>query len=240
MKKFVTTILFVCAILIGARTSLDSAFAETTNTFPVIAIPLTNNNVFAFTNLLGVANGFPGGFTNTLVRPTNLASLRLTNVVTLLLGLQTNIEEVLPVLAILTSNAAVAVSSGSSQFPAAVVPITSAPAGLFLPPTGQVTASNLPATIYLGLGTNILKIDPPTYQALVELENDLEQTLPVLQDLNGTAPRQTNPPVPLTPTMAPLTNLFSPVNNFGFAPLSTGFAPPLTNAPQIINSPSPF
>ena len=239
MKKF--KVLFVCAVLAGFESQpINTAFAEAA-TNSVFAVPLTNNTVFSLTNVLGFTNAPPGGFTNTLVQPTNLLNLRLTNVVQLLLTLQTNIEETLPVLAVLTSNASITVSSGNNGVPVAVVPITSAPAGLFLAPTGRGSETQQPTVISMILGSNTIEIDPPTFQALVLLENDLEQALPVLQTLNGTAPRETNVITPAPATTTPLTNTFFPVANFGIAPLTTtGLVPPLTNQPQMLRNPSPF
>lgn len=236
MKNFaLRAALFSC--LSGLLASINPLFAQTA-TAPVIAIPLTNNEVFPFTNLLGFTNSLQGGFTNTLVQPTNLSLLRLTNIVSILLNLQTNIEETLPVLGVLTSNATVTLPSTTSQAPATVVPLTQAPAGMFLPPTGQVNAQQ-PTVISMTLGTNVIEIDPRTFQALVQLRDDLEQTLPVLQMLNGTAPRQTNTFSSL-PINTPLTNAFTPAVNFGLNPLTGGFPPPLTNQPKVLSNPSPF
>jgi hypothetical protein len=72
------------------------------------------------------------------------------------------------------------------------------------------------------IGTNIFTIDPPTFQALVTLRDNLERTLPILQALNGTTPTNTttvtgSPPVVLN-TLAP-------------PPVTTGFFIPLTNGP---------
>lgn len=238
MKRLVHKVLFACAVLIGfGMHPTKSAFAETA-TAPVIALPLTNNSVFIMTNVLGFTNTPPGGFTNTLVQPTNLANLRLTNIVILLLRLQTNIEETLPILVALTSNASVTVPSANAQ--GAVVPITSLPPGLFLTPTGRTNGAQQPTVISMTLGTNVIEIDPATFQALVLLQNDLELTLPVLQSLNGTEPRATNAAIPGTPT-TPLTNSFFPTANVGFAPLTTtGLVAPLTNQPQQLTTPSPF
>lgn len=239
MKKHVYTLVVACAVLIGVKTfPISSAIAQTT-TPPIFAIPLTNNTVFALTNLLGFTNTPPGGFTNTLVQPTNLVNLRLSNVVTLLLTLQTNIEVTLPVLAILTSNASVTVSSASTQVPAAVIPITSAPAGLFLTATGETNGAQQPI-ISMTLGTNAIEIDPATFQGLVLLQNDLQQTLPVLQMLNGTAPTETNVAAALPATMTPLTNSFMPATRGFFTPRTGRFPPPLTNQSQILTTPSPF
>ena len=237
MKNLAYRILLGSAVLTAPFLSVNRAFSQTTQV-PVFAIPLTNNAVFPFTNLLGFTNSMPGGFTNTLVQPTNLELLRLTNVVTILLSLQTNIEVTLPILGVLTSNATVALPSGSPQVPSTVVPITQAPAGIFAPPTGQVT--NQSAVVSVGFGTNVIEIDPGTFQALVQLRDDLQQALPVLQMLNGTAPSQTNTFTP-APINVPLTNSFTPATRgFGLRPRTGGFPPPLTNGSQVLSNPSPF
>jgi hypothetical protein len=245
MQKLFISTLFACALAAASFMPVHRAFAQSSPA-PVLSIPLTNNAVFPFTNLLGFTNTFMGGFTNTLVQPTNLSLLGLTNVVSLLLNLQTNIEETLPVLGFLTSNATVALPSGTTQNPTTIVPITQAPAGMFLPPTGQVTNQQSPV-ISMPLGTNVIEIDPGTFQGLVQLRDLLEQVLPVLQMLNGTAPAETNTFTTL-PIVTPLTNSFTPARNFGFRPLTRGFPPPLTRAfpPPLTNgrptltNPSPF
>jgi len=142
----------------------------------------------------------------------------------------------LPVLGVLTSNATVALPSGTPQVPEIIVPITQAPAAIFQP-TGQAT--NQPV-ISMTFGTNVIQIDPGTFQALVQLRDDLELTLPLLQMLNGTAPAQTNTFIP-APITTPLTNSFTPATRgFGLRPLSGGFPPPLTNGSRILSNPSPF
>jgi hypothetical protein len=245
MKKLFLRTLFACAVAVASFASSHRAFSQSSSA-PVFAIPLTNNAVFPFTNLLGFTNTLVGGFTNTLVQPTNLSHLRLTNVVTLLLNLQTNVEETLPVLGVLTSNATVAIPSGTTQAAPTIVPITQAPAGMFLSPTGQSTNQQTPL-ISMTLGTNVIEIDPATFQGLVQLRDVLEQALPVLQMLNGTAPTETNTFI-TSPITTPLTNAFVPARNFGFRPLTRGFPPPLTQAfpPPLTNgrprltNPSPF
>lgn len=238
MKKFAHRLLLGSAVLAATFVSINPAFSQT-GTTPVFAIPLTNNAVFPFTNLLGFTNSMLGGFTNTLVQPTNLSLLRLTNVVTILLNLQTNIEVTLPVLGVLTSNASVILPSGTPQLPETIVPITQAPAAIFLPPTGQAT-NQQPAVISMTLGTNVIEIDPGTFQALVQLRDNLEQTLPLLQMLNGTAPSQTNT-FTSAPINIPLTNSFTPaLRGFGLRPLSGRFPPPLTNGSRVLSNPSPF
>jgi hypothetical protein len=237
MKKFAFRILLASAVLAAPFVSVNRAFSQTT-AVPVFATPLTNA-VFPFTNLLGFTNSMAGGFTNTLVQPTNLELLRLTNVVTILLSLQTNIEATLPVLGVLTSNATVALPSGTPQVPSTIVPITQAPAGIFLSPTGQVTNQQSPV-ISMALGTNVIEVDPSTFQALVQLRDDLEQTLPLLQMLNGTAPSQTNT-FTQAPINIPLTNSFTPATKgFGLTPRTGRFPPPLTNSSRILSNPSPF
>jgi hypothetical protein len=235
MKKFVLKILLACAVVAGSFVSINPVKAQT-STVPVFFIPLTNGAVFPFTNFIEFTDTIPGGFTNTLVQPTNLSALRLTNVVSIFLALQTNIEATLPILGALTSNATVTLPSTG-----AVVPLTQAPEGIFLPPTGQAT-NQQPTIISMNLGTNVIEIDPQTFQALVQLRDDLEQALPVLQMLNGTAPSQTNT-FATSSTVIPLTNSFTPVRTFGISPLTRGFPPPLSRGfpPPMTNRPiSPF
>lgn len=231
-KNCVLRTLLACTASTALFASTKPVFAQASAT-PIFATPLTNNTVFPFTNLLGFTNS-PGGFTNTLVQPTNLSLLSLTNVASILLNLQTNIETTLPVLGVLTSNATVTLSSSTSQAPAIIVPLTQAPAGIF-----QSLTNQQPAVISMSIGTNVIEIDPTTFQALVLLRDDLQQALPVLQMLNGTSPAQTNTFTPGS-IMTPLTNSFTPAVNFGFRPFAGRFPPPLTNASPVLSNPSPF
>ena len=208
---------------------MGSAFAQT-SVAPGMLLPNTNRLVLPLTNGLG--------FTNTLVHATNLSALQLSNVVDLLLSLQTNIEEVLPVLTTLTSNATFETAAG--QVPQTVPPLTSSPAGASLPPTGRVTNPIPEQTIAMPLGSNIIEIDPATFQGLVSLRDDLELALPVLQMLNGTAPSQTNNNTNTLLTPTGFTNPFPAVTNFPITPITHPFSAPLTNQSHILTIPSPF
>lgn len=230
MKKSIRTLLVSCALSCGIQmANMNSAFAQT-SVVPRVVLPNTNVLVLPLTNGLG--------FTNTLVPVTNLSNLQLSNVVTLLLSLQTNIEQTLPVLATLTSNATFEGAAGPiSQ---SVAPLTTNAAGAVPPITGQtagaVTQLN---TIAMPVGTNIIEIDPGTFQGLVNLRDDLGLALPVLQQLNGTAPSQTNSTNHLlTPTG--FTNPIVAVTNFPILPLSRPFTTPLTNQSHMVTIPSPF
>ncbi|HXS68433.1 MAG TPA: hypothetical protein VN761_06285 [Candidatus Polarisedimenticolia bacterium] len=175
------------------------------------------------------------GFTNTLVQPTNLNEVQLADVVEMLITLQTNVEETLPELSLLTSNvtftATAPAPTPTTQFHGVIQPMTSGPAPLFSPetaPGASTTAPTQPTSFSLTVGTNRFTIDPPTLQALVQLRDDLQRALPVLQALNGTTP--TNG--------APVTFLNPPATSFFFAPVTNNFFIPLTNqaafqAPQF-------
>lgn len=229
MKNLIRTLLICCTLWTGIQlANLGSAFAQTSMVPHVL--PNTNRLVLPLTNGLG--------FTNTLVPVTNLSNLQLSNVVDLLLSLQTNVEETLPVLTTLTSNATFETAAGPvSQ---SVVPLTTNAAGALPPPTGQ-TAGGITqlSTIAMPVGTNIVEIDPATFQGLVSLRDDLELALPVLQQLNGTAPSQTNSTNHLlTPTG--FTNPIVSVTNPPIEPLNQPFTTPLTNQSHITTIPSPF
>ena len=230
MKKLIRTLLICCALWSGIQmANMNSAFAQT-SAVPHTVLPNTNVMVLPLTNGLG--------FTNTLVPVTNLSNLQLSNVVTLLLSLQTNIEQALPVLSTLTSNATFETAAGPlSQ---SGMPLTTNAAGALPPITGQVAG---PVTqlnaIAMPVGTNIIEIDPATFQGLVSLRDDLEIALPVLQQLNGTAPSQTNSTNHLlTPTG--FTNPIVSVTNLFIAPLSQPFTTPLTNQSHLTTIPTPF
>lgn len=228
MKKLLRTLFICCALWSGIQLArMDTAFAQTS----MVPSVLPNTNLLA----LPLTNGL--GFTNTLVPVTNLSHLQLSNVVTLLLSLQTNVEQVLPVLANLTSNATFEAAAGPVSQP--VVPLTTNAAGALVPSTGQVAgAVTQLTTIAAPLGTNIIEIDPGTFQGLVSLRDDLELALPVLQMLNGTAPSTNNTNHLLTPTG--FTNPIVSVTNFPIIPLSQPFTTPLTNGSHITTIPSPF
>lgn len=228
MKKLIRTLPAWCALWSGIQlANMGSAFAQTR----MVPDVLPNTNLLA----LPLTNGL--GFTNTLVPVTNLSNLQLSNVVTLLLSLQTNVEQVLPVLSSLTSNATFEAAAGPVSQP--VVPLTTNAAGALPPSTGQAAgAITQLSTIATPLGTNIIEIDPGTFQGLVSLRDDLELALPVLQMLNGTAPSTNNTNHLLTPTG--FTNPIVAVTNLFIAPLSQPFTTPLTNGSHIVTIPSPF
>jgi hypothetical protein len=164
-------------------------------------------------------------FTNTLVPPTNGHAFEQINVVKLLLSLQTNIETTLPVLDFIQSNANVV-----SIFPTNIVhgfaaPMTSIPPPLGLTPTGAASGTNRPQVTSLSvrIGTNNFDIDAATLQGIFILRNGLQQTLPVLQSLNGTSPSQAN-------AIATPPSTFNPgVTNFMPNPITNQFTTPLTN-----------
>lgn len=228
MKKLIRTLPVWCALWSGIQlANTGSAFAQTS----MVPNVLPNTNLLA----LPLTNGL--GFTNTLVPVTNLSNLQLSNVVTLLLSLQTNVEQVLPVLSSLTSNATFEAAAGPVSQP--VVPLTTNAAGALVPSTGQTAgAITQLSTIAAPLGTNIIEIDPGTFQGLVSLRDDLELALPVLQMLNGTAPSTNNTNHLLTPTG--FTNPIVAVTNLFIAPLSQPFTTPLTNQSHIVTIPTPF
>jgi len=165
-------------------------------------------------------------FTNTLVPATNGAAFEQTDVVRLLLTLQTNIETTLPVLDFIQSNANVV-----SIFPTNIVhgfaaPMTSIPQPLGLTPTGAASGRSRPQVTSLSvrIGTNNFDIDAATLQGIFILRNGLQQTLPVLQSLNGTSPSQKNP-------IAAPPSTFNPgVTNFVPIPFTNHVTTPLTNS----------
>jgi hypothetical protein len=166
-------------------------------------------------------------FTNTLVPATNAAAVQLPDVLTLLLTLQSNIETALPVLDFVQSNANVVSVSPTNIVQGFAAPMTSIPPPLT--PTGAASGTNRPQVTGLSIrvGTNEFNIDAATLQGLFVLRNGLQQTLPVLQSLNGTSPSQTNPVVTQP-------SFFNPgVTNFMPNPITNQFSTPLTN-------PAPF
>jgi hypothetical protein len=215
MKKVVLLILTLSAVLwAGSRTLQMNAASAQTNGFA--------GEPFSLTDLFG--------FTNTVVQVTNTSSLQLNDLVTLLLNLQTNVEETLPVVSTVLSNAVVADTNfntaPSNEFQGAVGPITSNPASLVTP-----SVNGAPQSFSLTVGTNTFIIDPPTLQALVILRNNLERTLPVLQALNGTTPQTvTNPP----PPVAVFPNL--PVTSLAPPPITNMVTTPLTNQSQFVGA----
>jgi hypothetical protein len=215
MKKFLFTLVTVVAFLAGTRTAQINSASAQMAAFTSPVIPFTNQLVIPLTNGLG--------FTNSLVQVTNVSSLQLSDVLAILMSLQTNVEESLPVLSFLTTNLNSAASSPTNLVMGAFAPITSNPPSL-VTPTGAATGAGADqqTSFSMRIGTNIFTIDPPTFQALVMLRDDLEHALPVLQALNGTTPTNAtsvtgSPPVVLN-TLAP-------------PPITNGFFTPLTNGP---------
>jgi hypothetical protein len=229
MKKIYFMILVLGVVWAGAQTpQMTSASAQIQSFMTSPVVPLASSEVLPLTNQLVFPLTSQIGFTNTLVPPTNdFSTLQLTDVLTVLLSLQSNIEETLPVLALVTSNATVAGAGENGGIPGAVAPITSNPSGLMLPPTGAAHGA-LPAqtSFSMTVGTNTFTIDQPTLQALVVLRDDLEQALPVLQALNGTSP--TNAIAPLPPVTNPAPVSFVPT------PATNGFFIPMTNPPSFL------
>jgi len=171
-------------------------------------------------------------FTNTLVVPTNAAAVQLPDVLTLLLTLQTNIETTLPVLDFIQSNANVVSVSPTKIVHGFAAPMTSIPAPLGLTPTGAASGTSRPqvTSLSIRIGTNDFNIDAATLQGVFVLRNRLQQTLPVLQSLNGTSPSQTNFSGVTNSTSTP-PSFFNPgVTNFMPNPITNLFATPLTNA----------
>jgi len=182
----------------------------------------TPNGAVNFTPI-PLTNQIP--FTNTLVMPTNGAAFQLSDVLTLLLTLQTNIEQTLPVLDFIQSNAAIVSVSSTNVVQGFAAPMTSIPAplGANLTPTGAASGTTRPRVISLSIriGTNNFNVDAATLQAIFVLRNDLGRSLPVLQSLNGT----TSPP---TNSTAPMAFFNSSVTNFSPGPLTNNLVP-LTN-----------
>jgi hypothetical protein len=164
------------------------------------------------------------------VEATNLSAMELSDVVALLLSLQTNVEETLPVLDLIESNAAAA-SASTVPLNGPFAHITSNPQSLFSPPTG--TGGQQQTSLPVRVGTNIFDIDPATLQAITTLRQNLAQALPALQALNGTSPTLTNG--------VTSSSTFSPPRNFVPAPLTNGFFTPLTNmSPFLFSSQTAF
>jgi hypothetical protein len=216
MKKVVSSILIFCAVWAGSRTlEINSASAQITG----------------LTGLPSLTDQF--GFTNTLVQVTNVSNLQLNDVVALLLNLQTNVEQTLPALSLVISNAAVANANVSSNnlatpFQGFIAPITSNPAGLVSAPTTGIDATQS-QSFSLVIGTNTFTIDPPTLQALVILRDNLERSLPVLQALNGTTPQPATNSVSSTPFFPN-----PPVTTFVPATITNIFSTPLTNQSPVL------
>jgi hypothetical protein len=213
MKKFFATAVICCGLWAGTNSlSINSAFAQIGNITTTL-IPLTNQ--------------IP--FTNTLVPPTNLTTVDLSNVVTLLLTLQTNIEETLPVLDLIQTNAMVVSGVPAENLHGIAPPLTN-PASPVLTPTGAASGSSQRQTfLAVTIGTNEFGIDAPTLQALFLLRGNLQQSLTTLQALNGTEPAVTNSSPPTSPVTLPFANLPPPVTNFSPGPLTNRIIIPSTN-----------
>lgn len=210
MKKIFCTIVTLGAICLGLHSlQMNSAAAQTSKVTTTI-IPLTNQAPFA----------------NTVVSATNLTSTQLSNVVTLLLTLQTNVEETIPVLDLIQSNAIVVSVAPTNGLRSLVPPFTSNPARPARPQT----------SLAVKIGTNTFGIDVPTLQALFVLRDNLQQALAMLQALNGTAPTPTNAPPSVSLIPPPITNLPPPVTNFSPGPLTNQLSVPLTPTGSL----SPF
>ena len=218
MRKIIFTFVLVWGVWAGSQTMQMNSASAQMGAFT----PFTNQPVSPLTNQIA--------FTNTVVEPTNLSALQMSDVVNLLLVLQTNVEQTLPALAFVESNATFVNPSAAGG---AVAPITSNPASLV---ASQTNAVQLPTSFSLRIGTNTFTLDPATLQAIIVLENDLARTLPVLQSLNGTSPTPTN-------TISVTRTFLNPaVQSFAPPPLTGSFLLPLTNMSPFIltGNPSAF
>jgi hypothetical protein len=142
--------------------------------------------------------------------------------VKMLLTLQTNIETTLPALDFIQSNASVVSFVPTNIVHGFAAPMTSIPQPLGLTPTGAASGTNRPLVTSLSvhIGTNDFDIDAATLQGIFVLRNSLQQTLPVLQSLNGTPPGPTNS----------FSTFFNPgVTNLFLNPVTNHFAAPITN-----------
>ena len=210
---------------------MSSVFAQSNAFTRLTAPPLTNH----------LAS------TNTLVAVTNLSRVQFSDVLTLLLTLQTNVERTLPILDMVESNVTFVSPSASNAAPFAnvethgfITPMTSNPAGVGGPgltPTGAASGTGAQqgqpqASLSVRIGTNTFDIDPGTVEAIATLRDDLQLTLPVLQALNGTTPTPTN-------TLNRTDGFINPgITNFAPGPLTNAFHAPLTNlAPALSTQP---
>jgi hypothetical protein len=211
------TILFTFLALLGISADAQpvqpaSEIREinpTNGAFIFTAIPLTNQPAF----------------TNTLVPPTNGPAVQLPDLVKMLLTLQTNIETTLPALDFIQSNASVVSIIPTNIVHGFAAPMTSIPQPLGLTPTGAASGTNRPQvrSLSVRVGTNNFDIDAATLQGIFVLRNTLQQTLPVLQSLNGTSPSPTNSfAMPSSAVNPGITNLLP-------NPITNQFATPLTN-----------
>jgi len=218
MKKILFTFAMFLGFWAGAQSVRSNSgltpISATNGAFILTSIPLTNQPAF----------------TNTLVPSTNGTTLQLPDVLTLLLTLQTNIETTLPVLDSVQSNASVVSVAPTNVTQGFAAPMTSIPTPLGLTPTGAASGNRRPQvrSLSVRIGTNDFNIDTATLQGIFVLRNRLQQTLPVLQSLNGTSPKQTNSLTATNSAAAP--TFFNPgVTNFMPLPITNQFATPLTN-----------
>ena len=175
MKKILLTFVVLLGISAQAQsTSGITQMSPANGAFIFTPIPLTNQPAF----------------TNTLVSVTNASTNQLSDVLRLLLTLQTNIETALPVLDFVQSNASVVSIMPTNTVHGFFTPMTSIPEPLGLTPTGAASGTNRPQVTSLSvrIGTNNFDIDAATLQGIFVLRNRLQQALPVLQSLNGTSP----------------------------------------------------
>jgi len=107
MKKIFFTVVTFCGIWAGAHLTQMNSVSAQTSAFTGIVIPLTNQIAF----------------TNTVAETTNLSALQLADVVSLLLTLQTNLEQTLPALAFVESNATFVNVSAPNPVLGAVAPL---------------------------------------------------------------------------------------------------------------------
>ncbi|MGN6555868.1 MAG: hypothetical protein ACTHLW_19345 [Verrucomicrobiota bacterium] len=211
MKKTLS-MLFSMVALIGWGQTEPYAPVQTPQP-PNVPSENQQNNQFPadqpyFSGTFSNGVGIPGTFSNAMAydfvssNSMAYANLRggtgtLEDVQILLQNLQMNIEQALPVLASLTgaANATASVapgftpnqSAGRRAFP---------PSSQYLPRTGNPNqrlygvgqANRMGAQGLFGrVGTNTFAMDQQTFQLLIILHNELQQTLPTLQTLNNAA-----------------------------------------------------
>ena len=220
MKKVILTVVILCGVWAGSQvTQMNCASAQANMSF--VAVPFSNQLGFPPTNQVG--------FTNTLVQPTDLSTAQVGDVSILLLSLQTNVELTLPVLADMTTNATFVNLSSAGQTPGFFTPIVTIP-GALLPPNGATNGVVTPpqAGVLVSLGTNTFVVSQSVFQALLALQANLQQTLPLLQLLNGTAPVPTN-----NVATATFGTQLQAITNFSPMHFTNNFATPLTNQSRV-------
>jgi hypothetical protein len=211
MKKILFAIALVLGVWAGSHTFPTNSALAQNGPFMGTVIPLTNQIAF----------------TNTMVDVTNLPTLSMDDVITLLLTLQTNIEQTLPALAVVESNATFVKLSSDNTTQGFVAPITSNPASLFSGQTNPVSQGVV--SFSLRIGTNTFDLDPATLQAIVRLQDDLARALSVVQALNGTLPTATN-------TISVTKTFLNPaVRSFAPPPFTGSFFVPLTNSSPFLS-----